>query len=256
MPTLSSTKFLRLLRTFNEAELKAFDAWLRSPWCNSNKNLPRLLGKLKRHHPNFEQAKLDKEKLFRQVLPEGKFSDRRMNNLLSEAYLAAEQFIAFQRLAGNPGLQKTLLAEEFQGRYLDDWFFRDAYREIERLEAMEVKDWESQLGLLYRLYRLIYHHHSQEPRMQPGASPIAKMGAQADLLYLLEKAAIINEMIARNRLIQGENHEVQAEHAPAPYLQSALFSAFQPGADHSGLFRPVPERRFLSVLPVQFFRCL
>lgn len=210
MHAISSTKFLRLLRTFDEAELKAFDAWLRSPWCNSNKNLPRLLERLKKYHPDFEKAKLDKEKLFHRVLPEGKFSDRRMNNLLSEAYLAAEQFITFQRLANNPGLQKALLAEEFQGRYLDDWFFAGAGREIERLEATEVKDWESQLNL-YRLYRLIYHHSNQNPRMQPGGSPIAKMGAQADLLYLLEKAAIINEMMARNRLIRGENHEVEAE---------------------------------------------
>ena len=210
MPALSATKFLRLLQTFDEKELNAFDAWLRSPWCNSNKNLPRLLEKLKRYHPKFDKRKLDKETLFHEVLPQGKFSDRRMNNLLSEAYLAAEQFLAFHRFSHKPGLQQALLAEEFQGRYLDDWFFRNAGQEIERLEAMEVKDWESQLNL-YRLYRLIYHHPNQNPRMQPGGSPIGKMGAQADLLYLLEKAAIINEMMARNRLLRGEDHDVAAE---------------------------------------------
>lgn len=210
MPALTSTKFLRLLQTFDESELKAFDAWLRSPWCNSNKNLPRLLDRLKKYHPYFDNPRLDKENLFYQVLPKGKFSDRRLNNLLSEAFLAAEKFLIFQHVSDDYSLQKAMLAEEFQSRYLDDWFFGNTYKEIERLEAREVLDWEEHLGL-YRLYRLIYHHPNQEPRMQPGASPIGKMGAHVDLLYLLEKAAIINEMMARNRLIQGEDHDAQAE---------------------------------------------
>ena len=210
MSAIFSSKFVRLLQTFDEAELKAFDTWLQSPWCNTNKTLIRLLGRLKRYHPDFEDAKLTKEKLFRKVLPNGKFSDRRMNNLMSEGYLAAERFLMFQRFSRNDGLQKGLLADEFQSRHLDEWFFRDAKHEIGRLEEKEVKDWEGHLDL-FRLYRRIYHHPNQDPRMQPGDSPIVKMGGQLDLLYLLEKAAIINEKISRNRLIQGESHEVQAE---------------------------------------------
>ena len=208
MNAIFSSKFVRLLRAFDEQDLKAFDTWLRSPWCNSNKNLTRLLDRLKRHHPDFDDPKLTKEKLFRQVLPEGKFSDRRMNNLLSEAYLAAEKFLSFQHFSRDRGLQKTLLAGEFQSRYLDDWFFRDAYREIERLEKKDVKEWEEHLDL-FRLYRLIYHHPHQGPRMQPGGSTIGKMDEQLDLLYLLEKAAIIGEKIARSRLMRGEGYEVE-----------------------------------------------
>lgn len=201
---------MRLLQTFNEAEIKAYETWLQSPWCNTNKNLPRLLARLKPYYPDFSDPKLTKEKLFRQVLPKGKFSERRMNNLLSEAYLAAEQFLIFQRFAREHSLQQELRTQEFQARALDDWFFRDAYREIDRLEDKEVKDWRDHLYLL-RLHRGIYHHPSQGPRGQPGQATIARMGEQADLLYLLEKAAVINEMIFRNRLFKEENHDVPAE---------------------------------------------
>ncbi|MEM1118821.1 MAG: hypothetical protein AAGJ18_00145 [Bacteroidota bacterium] len=72
-----TSKFVQTLRTFSEAELKSFDKWLHSPWCNSNKNLPKLLEKLKKYYPDFAEEKLTKEKLFRQVLPKGKYSDRR-----------------------------------------------------------------------------------------------------------------------------------------------------------------------------------
>lgn len=205
-----SSKFVRLLQTFDEAELKAFDTWLRSPWCNSNKALPKLLEKLKRYHPDFEGGKLTKEKLFRQVRPKGKFSHRRMNNLLSEGYLAAERFLVFQRLAGEHNLQKDLLTRELQKRYLDQWFFKEVDREIDRLEKKSTKDWEDHLDL-FHLYRRVYHHPHQEPRMQKGLAIISKMNEQIDLLFLMEKAVVINEMTFRNRFFREENHDVKSE---------------------------------------------
>ncbi|MBK8921574.1 MAG: hypothetical protein IPM81_08695 [Saprospirales bacterium] len=210
MPTPFTSKFIHLLQTFDEAELKAFERWLQSPWCNTNKNLTRLLTRLKPYYPGFSDTKLTKEKLFRQVLPDGKFSERRMNNLLSEAYLAAEKFLVFQRFSGEHHLQKELLIQEFQGRGLDDWFFRDARREIDRLESREVKDWKDHLGLL-RLHRRMYHHPGKGPGGQAGHATIVQMGAQIDLLYLLEKAAVINEMIFQNRLFKEEPHDLPAE---------------------------------------------
>lgn len=207
---LHHTKFLRILQSFSPAELKDFAAWLQSPWCNTNKNLLRLLDRLQKHHPDFEAANLDKESLFRQVLPKGKYSDRRMNNLLSEAYLAAERFLVFQRFSQEEGLQQELLAQVLEHRSFDDWFFKNTYREIERVEEKAVKSWEDQVEL-FRLYRLIYHHPSQAPRMARGKDTISRMGAQLDLAYLLEKAGIINEMISRNRLFQNEHHAVEEE---------------------------------------------
>lgn len=210
MPNLFASKFVRLLQTLDEAEIRAFEAWLRSPWCNTNRNLPRLLGRLRKYYPDFDDEKLTKEKLFRQVLPGGKFSHRRMNNLLSEAYLAAEKFLAFQSFAQQERLQKQLLAEEFQARHLDEWFFKCARKEIAGLEEKRAKGREDHLGL-FLLHSRIYHHPNQSLRMQPGSSAILEMSKQLDLLYALEKAAIINEMTSRSRLIKGETYEVQTE---------------------------------------------
>ena len=169
------TKFFTLLKTFSEEEIKAFELWLRSPWCNTNKNIGKLVDKIKKYHPTYEDKKLTKEKLFKKILPDGKFSDRRMNNLLSEGYLAAERFIIFQNLTKDENLKKDLLTKEFQNRHLDDWFFRDVNKEITRLEDKEIKDWEDHLDLL-RLNRRVYHHPNQNPRMQPGGQTIVKMG--------------------------------------------------------------------------------
>lgn len=208
--SIFASKFIQTIKTFSEKELKSFEGWLHSPWCNSNKNLIKLLEKLKKHYPAFDHPKLTKEKLFKQVLPTGKFSDRRINNLLSEGYLAAERFMVFHNLSQNQNLQKDLLTQELQNRHLEDWFFRDAQKEIDRLESKEVKDWEDHLDLL-RLHRRVYHHPNQNPRMQLGGQTIVQMDEQLGLVYLLEKAAIITEKIFRNRIRQNENHEVEKE---------------------------------------------
>lgn len=208
--SIFASKFVQTIKTFSEDDLKSFDLWLRSPWCNTNKNVPKLFDKLKKYYPVFDNPKLTKEKLFKQVLPNGKFSDRRMNNLLSEGYLVAKQFLIFNNFSKNQNLQKDLLTQELQNRHLEDWFFRDIQKEIDRLEAKPVKDWEDHLDLL-RLHRRVYHHPNQKPRMQSGEQTIVEMGKQLDLVYLLEKAAIINEKIFRKRIYKNENHDIESE---------------------------------------------
>lgn len=210
MNVVFKSKFIKVIKTLSEEELKSFENWLKSPWCNSNKNLIRLLGKLKKYYPHFENNKLTKEKLFKQILPHGKFSNRRMNNLLSEAYLALEKFLIFQNLSKNQNLQKDLLTKELQKRHLDDWFFAAAEKEIARLEKKDIKDWEDHLDLL-RLNRRVYHHPTASKRMQPNVPTIVKMGEHLDLVFLLEKATIINEKIFRNRILKNENHEIETE---------------------------------------------
>jgi len=207
LDALFTSKLIILLKTFSVDELKGFERWLASPWCNSNKNLSKLLEKISKYYPDFDHPKYTKEKLFKQILPTGKYSDRRINNLLSEAFQAAEKFMIFQRLSDDQQLQTDLLTQELQNRHLEDWFFKESDNEIARLEAKAIKDWEDHVALL-KLHRRIYHHPNQKPRMQPGSPTIVKMGEQLDLLFLLEKGAIINEKISRTRLLKDETHDV------------------------------------------------
>lgn len=169
-----------------------------------------LLQKLKPYHPDFEKGKLTKEKLLQRVQPDGTFSLSRINNLLSKGFIAAEDFLVFHSLKNDKNLRNDLLTRELQSRHLEDWFFKNIDSELERLDSKPVKDWEDHLDLL-RLHRRVYHHPTSSTRMKPGGQTIVEMGKQLDLVYLLERAAIINEKIFRNRILKNENHEVEKE---------------------------------------------
>ncbi|MEM8527945.1 MAG: hypothetical protein AAGG68_25110 [Bacteroidota bacterium] len=209
MCIIFASKFVKTLRTLSEAELKSFELWLRSPWCNTNKNLIRVLEKIRKYYPTFDDCKLTKEKFFKQVLPKGKFSDRRINNLLSEAYLALERFLIFQQLDKKSELKKELLVEAWEDHDLEQRFLKDSEKEIKRIDSKTIKSWEDHLDT-YRYHRQLYHHPNQSYRIRKGSTILQKMDEELDLLYLLEKATILNEKIFRNRILQNENHETEA----------------------------------------------
>ena len=210
MNSIFSSKFVRLIKALTEEEVKSFEIWLSSPWCNTNKNIIRLFDVLKKHAPQFDSEKLTKEKLFKKILPNGKFSDRRMNNLLSEGYLVLEQFVIFQNLKNNQHLRKDILTQEFQKRDLEDWFFKNVRKQVSYLEEKEPKEWEDYLDLL-RLNRRMYHNPNSTIIWRQGTSTIQKINESVDIVYLLEKALTINEMLFRNRLVKDGNYEIENE---------------------------------------------
>jgi len=210
MQTRINGKFIQLLRTFSPEELKDFELWLNSPWANTNKNLSQLLKKLKKYAPGYDHKLLTKERLFKQVMPDKNYSNYWINNLLSLAYRQAEQFLTTRRMLADENLKADLISQEFQNKHLEAHFFKITDQKAERLEGKEIKDWEDYLELL-RINRRVYHHPNQNPRMKPGSPTIVKMNENLTLVFLLEKAMIINEMIFRNRILKDENHDIQKE---------------------------------------------
>lgn len=210
MSDVFSSKLVKMISTFDSVELKEFDMWLNSPWANSNKALVTIVRILKPYHPDFNSGKLTKEKLFKKVLPKGKYSLSRINNMLSEGFHAAEQFVIFQKLKKDANLKQSLLLWELQNRSLEEWFFKSMDKEINRLEEKQLKEWEEHIDLL-RLHRQVYHHPNSKTRMIPGSPTIVRVGEELELIYLLEQAATINEKIFRNRFLKNENHDIEKE---------------------------------------------
>ena len=137
---LSTTKLVKFLSTFSKSELQHFEKWLASPWCNSTKCLVDIFVVLKKHHPNFDKRKLTKHKLFEKALGKAP-SDRRMNNLLSEMYLQAEQFLIHEQVKNNHFIKTDLLTNDFSKRNLKDWFNNKTKNELENLDKKQV--WET-----------------------------------------------------------------------------------------------------------------
>lgn len=206
MKPVLTTKFIELLSKLDQEEFASFEKWLSSPWCNSNKNLVSLISYLKKHYPDFTKLKMNKEGLFRKVMPGKKDSVGNVNNLFTDANRAIQRFLTFAAFNRDKSSQNIYLTQELQARHLEERFYKRSASCIDELEKKEVKDWEDFIDLL-KLNRRIYHHSNQNRRMNSEDKTFEKMDKNLELAYLLEKAAIINEKIFRTRILKGVNHE-------------------------------------------------
>jgi len=200
-------KLFETLATFSEKEFKAFENWLKSPWTNSNKGLVTLLQKLKKYHPTYDHRLLTKERLYKQIMPSKTYNADMLNNLLSQGYLQAKKFLTCERFLQEESLNNRLLRIELEARDLEVDYFKNIDKEVERLESLEIKSWEDHAEI-FQLHREVYHYPNQTVRIQPGSETIQKMNEGIDIVFLLEKAAIINEMIVRQRIVKGEKYEI------------------------------------------------
>ncbi len=205
-----SSKFVTLIRTFKPAELDLFEAWLSTPFHTSNKHLRKLLRQIRRHYPGFSDSDFSKEQLFREVVPKGKFSNRWINNLLSEGFLAAREFLSFQYFQQDSHWKQEAWLTQLRQREIDKWYFKEAIKEKDQLQQTDHLSWEEEL-LAYRLQRDLYHHPSPVYRSAAGNTAIYDMSNQLDLVYCLEKGAILAEKISRSNILKSPEQRYDRE---------------------------------------------
>ncbi len=199
-------KTTQILQLFSAEEVKRFDKWLHSPWCNSNKKLPLLFLALKKYHPHFEHPALTKEKLFAKLYPAKKFDDKWLRNLLAALNQEAERFLQHERLKQSPALQKKLLVHEYHDRQQIDWFEKHAQALIDLLRQKKGKD-ESDLFELSWLYEQLHRHPSAVARQLPEANALEQADQWLDQAYALAKARFLIEFSERHKIV-AEEHDL------------------------------------------------
>ena len=208
--SINSSKAVEILRKMDEKEWSSFVKWLASPWCNSTKKLVELLAALKKFHPNFNNSKLTREKLFQKIYPGKRFSSGVLDNLMSELNGAAERFLCFHTFAQSESTKNFLLATALQGKELENRFLKVSTATTKDLESKKIKNWEEE-NLLLQLRRQLYHHPNQVWRMNPESTLLPEMDQSLDITYLLQKATNINEKIFRMRILRDTHFDVKRD---------------------------------------------
>ncbi|HRK27302.1 MAG TPA: hypothetical protein PK239_08435 [Chitinophagales bacterium] len=124
-------KILTLLQTFSPDEMQRFDELVRSPFFNKKTAVVALLQAIQPYYPHFEAW--NPQVVFSAVFGEGKpYNDKYFNNLLSDLWMLAKQFLVQSDLQLRPIEQQYFIAEELAMRNL----LAHAERELKALDAM------------------------------------------------------------------------------------------------------------------------
>lgn len=206
MKSIKSGKSIEILKKMDESDRKSFAKWLASPWCNSTKKLVMFLAELTKFHPDYEDPKLTRERLFKKMFPGKKNDVRLLDNLFWELNRQAERFLSFSAFEKSDFDKKFHLSQALQERSIEKRFFKISESAIDDLEKKMVKDWEDE-NLLLR-FRLQSYHHPDSERQTKSNTLIEDLDNGLELTYLLQKAILINEKFFRNRVLKNEPYEI------------------------------------------------
>lgn len=220
---LVDSKLITQLQLLTSAEFKNFEKWLKSPWCNSNKNLVRLYQILKPFYPDFDSQKLTKEKVFAKLYPNKAYNPPWMHNLMSELFKQVESFQVHDAISKNGYESKFLLSRVLLEKNKPDLFVKKSYELIQELDQKANKD----LGDFYPLI-FLYEQLYQMPEAGKGQSSayaaLSKFDHFLDQFYLLGKSRFFIEAV-EGKLDFQKKFDFEQQLAYQEQLQKGLNSS-------------------------------
>ncbi len=143
-----NSKLLRILKSLRENELKQLDKFIASPFFNESKTIIQLFAYLRKQAPEWEDTKLEKEKVWKKLFPQEVFSDVRFRQFMSQLFHLVEKFIA-QHIHFKPEQMYQNRMSFYQNRYLDK-DLKDCIKEWENYQYLQAEQSE------------VYYHSQKE----------------------------------------------------------------------------------------------
>lgn len=113
------TSSISILKTFSNEEIKSFEEFLNSPFCNKNTKVQFFFDLIKVYHPKYDDPLLTKENLFIAMFGSEKYKESYIRNLFSDLNLLLEKFLQQVHILKSYTYDK-LLIEEFMLRNLTE----------------------------------------------------------------------------------------------------------------------------------------
>jgi len=152
---MQKTKLVQLISKLKEAEIKAFDKFLQSPYFNNSPVIIRYWEQLKKYAPSFDTAQLSVEKLFKKIFPKEDFDEKKLRQLRSRLLKLLEEFLAIEQLKKDEFAYKKRVADAYFEKELKKEFEKKYYQLLKKLENEDVltdQELHQKLSLHHQLY--------------------------------------------------------------------------------------------------------
>ena len=99
---MRDSKLVEMLGMFSKGEMKSFEKFVISPYFTAGRSVEGLFNILKKYHPEFDSANIEREKIFKKLFPREKYNEKKLKNITSSLIKLAEQFMVIDDLKKNP----------------------------------------------------------------------------------------------------------------------------------------------------------
>jgi len=182
---MKQPKLYQLLSSFSKEELRAFSLFLQSPYFTKSEILPSLFDILKKAHPDFNTAKLRKEKIYQKLNLATPFSEKFINDRFSDLSKLAEEFMAIHLVRNDKDLKKQAYRKSLNRHHLDTFFYKETKKAITTLKTKKLPGWRQSLNIFSLEHELFIH--PQTNKWKTTTDETIKMIDHLDETYIILK---------------------------------------------------------------------
>ncbi|MEP7146511.1 MAG: hypothetical protein ABI792_05840 [bacterium] len=197
------SKFLDIVKTFSQEELKDFRNFVRSPFHNTNKNVIKITEIITKFYPALNDPKLEKEIIFKKIYPGKKYNDAVMRIIMSDLLQLAEEFLIYVNLFNNPVQGKKFLLNELSNRNLNTLFKRQEKIAEDLLASDGLFDMVY-LQDMFDLQTKKIDNHISQGRQPELAADVLKQGEYLINFFLVNILNIAHELMSQKEVLNVE----------------------------------------------------
>lgn len=177
---IQESKLGQFISTLKPLEFKDWEAFMNSPFFNTNKNVVKLWKIIKPHHPELIHPSLTKEKIYKRIFKDD-YRDLKMRKLLSATVKLLEKYWVHTRLEKDKHQYESSLADCYYDQALYDQFEK-SYRN--QIAAIEKKPFKTAV----ELQQLINAYHQLSFNLSPSKKNLNQVDIEASNQYLWDYA--------------------------------------------------------------------
>lgn len=214
---MKNSKLIHLLSTFSKDELHTFGTFLDSSFLNPRSELSGLLKVLRKQSKDFSNNDLNKHTIFSSIFPDQEFDDQQLHYFFNYLLRAAEKFLGFQKLKGQPNTLSLLITEALLEKQLPkhyNYWLQKAEGNLYKQELPSLDQYYQQ----YKLSDFEATYHSLEQGRAYNQA-LQQASNHLDKFYILAKLRYCCTML-NNQQYLPENFELPLLEEIQTYLKT------------------------------------
>ncbi len=225
-------KIFKLIKVLHSRELTTVEKYLSSPTISANSDCVKLFAQICKFHPEMDNPKLTKERLYGKLYGRQPYNDGKMRKLMTQLTQLIEEYLLHQELKKSEGLRARLLAKALGDRNGFELFLEAVESRLRELNK-QLDRGRDYFRESYELNELIFFHPGSD-KLNKRNEYLNRASDYFERYFTLVTLQIEANNVVRNRLEKGQSSD--------SYLQVVMQVSEKP--------------EFVSSSAINFFRHL
>lgn len=195
---MKSSKLIKALNTFTSKEFKEFEKRANSTFYKSEKHL-LFIKLIANNFPNFEESKIEKQKIFSQIYKNEEYVDIRIRELMSALNKELREYLVYLQVSTNTFQYQLDLLKQYNSRKLDSLY----NSQLKLVHSILKKDKFKNKEYYRRSFLLasVENDHFSKKNVRALDGSIQTMMNNLDYFYFSTKLIETCEMLNRQMLL-------------------------------------------------------